>query len=148
MAIFFSFRLISDKFESGEKEEGLILIAAAVLATFIYFTSKAFDISIPNLIFKGLTQSDIFSFKLFLGSFFSGAIGSLIAWYIISKLNKSSEIALRIILLMIIFMVVLFGDVYVTSWGVESNSGFNKALIPNVSFVIGVLGYIIFNYKT
>ena len=44
-------------------------------------------------------------------------------------------------------MILLFGDVYIGSWGLGSQDGFNKALLPNVLFVIGVLSYAVFNHK-
>ena len=144
--IYFTYSIIKDEYEN-HKFEGLVLIATIVFATFVYFASLAFKLSIPNLLFDSLEQSDTFSFKVVLGSIFTTAIGGLLAWYITGRLEKNTTFGLRIVILFLTLMLVLFGDVYVTSFRISNEGGFNTALLPNVTFVIGILGYVIFNYN-
>lgn len=146
MIINYTYKIISAKAEKNSTE-GLILVGTVVFAIFLYFSSLAFNLSIPKLLFDGLEQSDAFTFKVAIGTLISSAIGFLVSWYLTKRLEKNETFGTRIIILFLTLMIVLFGDVYIASYKVNIE-GFNKALLPNVSFVIGILGYIIFNYKS
>lgn len=144
-----TFKYVNEKLKDvkGDIEEGFLLVGTIILAAFIYIASKMIGLSIPNLLFDGLQQADALSFKILLGSIVSSSIGFLLSWYITNKLSDDKDIAIRILLFIITLTILLFGDVYVGSWGTGNQDGFNKALLPNILFVVGVLGYAVFNHK-
>lgn len=144
--MFFISKIIKSEIEANTIE-GLILICTTVFSLFIYFASKGFNISIPNLLFESLNESDTFSIRILFGSILTASVGVLLSWYITNQLEKNTIFGTRIVILFSTLMIVLFGDVYISSFNINSFSNVNKTLLPNVTFVIGILGYVIFKYN-
>jgi hypothetical protein len=148
LMVYHTFLYVSKKLkEADDITEGFLLVGTIILSSFTYIASKMLGLSIPSLLFEGLEQADALSFKILFGSIISSSVGFLLSWYITNKLSEDKDIAIRILLFIITLMILLFGDVYIGSWGLGSQDGFNKALLPNVLFVIGVLSYAVFNHK-
>lgn len=157
--MYYTYFHINEQFKTEsqpDKTEGLILCGAVIFSTFLYFATKAFGISIPELLFEGMKQTTPFSFKIIMGRLFPGLLGVLVSWFIVSMLKSNDVLAKRIIIIILVLTILLFGDVYVSSFatevgaiGVDKEKAFthiNTALLPNAIFVIGVIGYIIFQY--
>lgn len=158
--IYHTYSRINSCFNTGkqsDKTEGLILCGAVIFSTFLYFATKAFGISIPELLFEGMRQTNPFSFKMIMGNLISGFLGVLLSWFIVSQLKSDASLADRIIIIIVVLTILVFGDVYVSSFGtdvgaigIDKENAFthvNNALLPNVIFLLGVLGYIVFQYK-
>jgi len=144
--LIFIFKLISKEYDRDHRE-GFILLATVMFSLFVYFAAVGFNLSIPDLLFDAMRSTDYASFSLLLGSAISMAVGTILAWYIIIQIKKHDVFAMRTATMFSVFMLLLFGEVYFKALGETTSSAFNQALLPNVSFVIGMLGYIIFNYK-
>jgi hypothetical protein len=144
--VFYLILFIKKKFKEHEVE-GLILIGTIVFAFFVYFASIALNISVPEMLFEGLKLSMPFSFKIFLGSILTSLVGILLSWFITTQLKKNQTFGVRIIILFFTLMTITFGDVYVKTFEIKNTNGYDITLLPNVSFIIGILGYIIFKYR-
>jgi hypothetical protein len=63
--------------------------------------------------------------------------------------NKNDNTASRLIILIITFIIVIFGDVYVTAYDLsrQSDSVLDVMLLPNLTFTIALSLYLILRYK-
>jgi hypothetical protein len=126
--------------------EKVILIVSVMIGFLIYFGSKAIGISIPSMMMSAVTTTNPVSIGI-LAIILPSAAGVTVAWYCIHCLNKSSEIAFRIVILIGTFIVTLFGDVYFATYTVKSQGNVDITLLPNLTFTIGMGLYVILNYR-
>jgi hypothetical protein len=125
----------------------VIRIISAVVGVFIYIGAKGIGLSLTELIMLGVQLTSPLGFGLS-AVLLPSATGVIVAWYFINQLRKSEDIAARIMILIMSFIVIMFGDVYVATYSVSDNfDGYNRALLPNLSFIIGLAIYIILNYE-
>ncbi len=137
----FMFLLVTD---SGTTEEGLIRTMACATGFLVYMGAKAVGLSMPELMFKGLEQSAPIKIST-LALILPGPVGWAVAWYCTSSLQSSKIIAARVVLLFSVFILTAFVDVYIATYAVSEFKGeLNKALMPNLTFVVGILLYTIF----
>jgi len=73
----------------------VIRIISAVVGVFIYIGAKGVGLSITELIMSGVQLTNPIGFGL-LAVLLPSAAGVLIAWYFVSQLKKSEDIATRI----------------------------------------------------
>lgn len=126
--------------------ERIIRLVSLTTGFLIYIGAKAIGISIPELMLGGLSITNPFTVGIW-GIIFPWFLGTIVAWYCIRELNKNEDIATRLIILITSFIVVMFGDVYVVSYQIETNvNGLNLSLLPNLTFTIGLSLYVIFKY--
>lgn len=132
---------------SGSSLQILIRILATVTGFLIYFGAKAVGLSIPSLMLSAISTTTPASIGV-LGILLPGLAGMIVAWYCLKSIKKSEEVGLRLVILISTFIVVLFGDAYMASLGtaVTSQQGINVALLPNLTFTVGIALYIIFRY--
>lgn len=128
--------------------EKIIRISALTTGLLIYVGAKAVGISIPGLMMGGISTTNPLTIG-FLGVIFPSLIGSFVAWFCIKNLNKSEDLAARLIILISTFIVVMFGDVYVKTYETSAKiDGLNISLLPNLTFTIGLSLYVIFKYRS
>lgn len=127
--------------------EGAILLMSVIFAILLYYGSKAMSLSIPELLLLGFEQTDIFSLNAFLSMIGTFSAGFLVSWYMIKK-TKNNIISKRVILFIITLFMFIFLDTFLSATNqIENNLDFNKKLLPNLIFIIGIFSYIIFNFK-
>jgi ABC-type Na+ efflux pump permease subunit len=72
-----------------------------------------------------------------------------VAWFCLRSLEQHQDVVgPRLIILISTFVVAMFGDVYVATFQTSevSQQGVNVALLPNLTFTVGMCLYFIFGY--
>lgn len=128
--------------------ENTIRASAFTTGFLIYYGSKSVGLTIPSLILESLTITNPMSLGLF-GILFPSLTGVIVAWYFLTKINKNDYVATRLIIIIITFLIVMFSDVYITTFGVskESVEGVDITLLPNLVFTIALSLSFILRYK-
>ena len=128
--------------------ENTVRSAAFATGFLIYYGSKAIGLSIPSMILRSLAITNPFTIGLF-GILIPSLTGYFVAWYCIKNINKNENIASRLIILIITFIIVLFGDVYVTTYSIPKSETniLDITLLPNLTFTIALSLYVILQYK-
>jgi len=126
--------------------EKVIRLLSAVTGFLIYFGARATGMSIPNLMMSSIRTTGG------VGFFFSAIIipagaGTLVSWYCLRSLKRSDDIASRLVTLIASFVLVMFTDVYATTF-VDSPGPKYVAttLVPNLTFTIGLSLYVILKF--
>jgi|WetSurMetagenome_2_1015567.scaffolds.fasta_scaffold16995_8 hypothetical protein len=139
--------LNSAKYELNDANvEATLRVASAMLGFLIYISATAIDISMPDLILKALSQTNILSginkmisFAIFVMLIPIGS-GIVVSRYII-KGSASS-----VLIITIVFIIVTFSDVYIATYNKDLLvNGYNKALLPNILFILSVGFYVVFH---
>jgi len=121
-------------------------IASIIVAFLLYFGSKAVGISIPDLILSAIQTSNPIAIGMF-GAAVPFSAGAFSAWYVLRNMKKQPDIAVRAFIMIMTFVIILLGDVYLTTYKIDTQTeGINKFLLPNITFTAGVILYIIFNF--
>jgi hypothetical protein len=127
--------------------EKIIKTLAMVAGFLIYFGAKAVGISIPAMMLASVQNTNPIVFGFF-GLVLPSAAGIFISWYCMKNMRRSEVIASRIVILISAFIAVMFGDVYASSYQVETlKESMNAALLPNLTFVVGLTLYVVFKYE-
>lgn len=135
-------------FSSDDIAEKAIRLSAFATGILIYYGSKTIGVSIPSLMIQSLMITKPFSLGLF-GILFPSLTGFFVAWYCLRSMKKNDYTASRLIILVITFIIVIFGDVYVTAFDLsrQSDSVLDVMLLPNLTFTIALSLYLILRYK-
>ena len=128
--------------------ESAVRSSAFATGFLIYYGSKALGLSIPSLIITSLMITNPFTIGLF-GILIPSLTGYFVAWYCIRNIKKNDNIAARLIILIITFIIVMFSDVYITTYGVPKigEDVLDIMLLPNLTFTIALSLYVILRYK-
>lgn len=128
--------------------EKIIKTVAMITGLLIYFGSKSIGISIPVMILVSVQNTNPIIFGLF-ALVLPSAAGVFVSWYCMKNMRRSEIIASRIVILISAFIAVMFGDVYASTYQIgNSAEAMNTALLPNLTFVVGLTLYVIFKYET
>lgn len=137
MAVFSAYTLI----RKSTSAEAFKLSLSLLVGFLIYMLSKALGLSIPELIFKSLENTSPIKFAV-LSAFLSSMLGVAVSMVMVSAMKRSKAVSLRMSLMMFSFIIVAFIDVYAKTYAVDSPlGGINTALIPNMSFILGLVMY-------
>ena len=143
-AFYFVILLIRNEANLLEK---VIRTTAAITGKLIYFGSKAVGVSIPSFMMKAVASTSYFSFGLF-ALIMPSAAGILVSWYIIKCIDRSEDIATRVVIMVSAFILVMFGDVYAASFSAASDTeAMMRYLVPNLTFTIAMCLYVILKYE-
>ncbi len=132
--------------KTENRTEKVIRVFALIVGFLTYFIIRVVGISIPDLIvnsMQGFTQR---SFGI-LGGIIPFVLGGLIAWYCLSTMSKHSNLPSRIVVLISTCILILFTDVYVVALKMPTGTDLETDLLPNLTFVIGLLLFAIFNVR-
>ena len=133
--------------EESNKIEKVIRTASAMTGFLTYFGSKAIGLSIPDIMMKAIATTNPFSFGLF-ALLVPSATGYLVAWYTLRRIKQSDDIASRLVIMFMTFILVMFCDVYAATYQVQlPKSQTMKALVPNLTFTVAMSLYVILQYK-
>ena len=130
---------------SASTPEQIIRGMALVAGVFAYLAAKALGVSIPTLLVKTVDDAHWFSL-LFLGTLVPSAAGFLLIRYVMACMRKHDVIAVRVMLMVSALALVMFADVYVAAAG-EAKLVDLRPLLPNVSFLLTMMCYIVFEYR-
>lgn len=123
----------------------VIRVLSAVSGMFVYIGARAVGISIPELMLNGMEVAQ-FAIVGLSWVVLPSSTGVLVAWIITRQLHKGEDYASRIINMVLTFVIVMFSDIYVASYSYDHDSAFNKALLPNLSFILSLMIYIVLRY--
>ena len=139
--------------------EKLIRVFAVLIGLFAYIGAKAFGVTIPDLLFNSLDATEP-AISIFKHCVLPSVTGLIVGAILIASLNSDSNIGVRVVLIVLVFTITLFGDVYSQAFGdgfamlLEKQPDetdlekFDIRLIPNVAFVLSLGMYIVLRYKT
>jgi len=128
---------------SGSVIESAIRCLALVCGFLTYFGSKTLGISIPSLLFSSLVLTSPILY-LSIGNIIPFFIGFTVSWYMIKRLRKNDNIAIRIALLVGSFILTIFSDLFVNAVVADIT---NNLLMPNLTFTLGIALYFVFKYE-
>ncbi len=125
--------------------ERLLRVAAFGAGLLAYVGAKALGISIPELMASALAVAAPLSFG-FLGVVFPALTGTFVAWFCLRLMRKDDNVAARGLVLFSTFFFTMFADTY-ANMASRATSTSVDLLLPNITFVLGVVLYTIFKYK-
>jgi hypothetical protein len=132
--------------KGGNTLEKLIRVFALIVGFLIYFMSRALGFSIPDLIVKSLVGITPISFGV-VGMLIPLILGVLIAWYCLDAMGRRTNLPARVVVLISTFILTLFSDVYVAVFRLPTANELHTNLLPNLTFVIGLMLFVIFSVK-
>ena len=119
--------------------EKLIRVLALVVGFLGYFGARAVGLTIPQMLFSALKESDPvwFSALSLIGAL---PLGLLVSWYLTRMLKKGDDFAYRFSILVGTFVTTLFAELLATALEVGLTTA---TLAPNVAFTIGLGIYLV-----
>lgn len=125
----------------GERYIRVLAYSSGVLTV---LGAKALGASIPAFLVNSLSNPSPIIMGL-VGVLLPAAAGVAMAWYFVRAIQKSKNIATRLLIFIGVLVATQFADVYAA---IVRTSGLalNPALAPNISFIVGVTLYIMLNF--
>lgn len=143
VAQFYSiFYVIKHTEDSTEK---IVRITAFTTGLLIFFGSKALNFSLSDLILLGIKEYNPMRFGFF-GVFIPSSLGYILAWYFIRQMKNSASQALRIMILIGVFTILQFSDIYLKVININGIP-LNRTMIPNLTFTIAIGLYVTLKYE-
>ena len=141
MAVFIV-HVIKDNPDHVERLLRTVAFAAGLLA---YLASKAYGVAIPTLMASALDITNPLTLGFF-GAVLPSLAGTFVAWFCLRLMKDNEDVGKRGLVLFASFIFTMFSDSYTTiaSKISPSQSGFG---LPNMTFVLGIILYIIFKYQ-
>lgn len=133
--------------EKSDAVERLIRVAAFGAGLLTYVGAKTMGMSIPELMASALAVAAPLSFG-FLGIVFPALAGTAVAWFCLRLMKKDDDVAARVMVLFSAFFFTMFADTYASMATQAVTSTSVDLILPNITFVLGVVFYVILNYKT
>jgi len=125
--------------------ERIVRGLALVADVFAYLAAKALGISIPAVLIRSVDDSHWFSL-LTLGAVLPSFAGFFLIRYVLRCMRRHDSIAIRVMLMVSSLVLVMFSDVYVAAVNqVKLNT--LTPLLPNVTFVLTMICYVVFEYQ-
>ncbi len=141
--LFFLRYVILDNPDSIER---LLRVAAFGAGLLTYVGAKALGVSIPELMASALAVAAPLSFG-FLGVVFPALAGTFVAWFCLRLMQKDDNVAARGLVLFSAFFFTMFADTYASMATQAVTSTSVDLILPNITFVLGVVFYTIFKYQ-
>ncbi len=127
-------------------QQQTLRIIACVVGVFIYVGARAVGMSIPELILQAESVTAPVSIGA-VGFIFPALTGTAAAWILTKALKNNGNISVRVVILVMSFLVFMFGDVYAAAFTTTVRSGeFNNTLLPNLLFVLSLGLYVILKH--
>ena len=128
------------------KLEKTIRTFALIAGFLLYFVTRAIGISLPQFIMTPLAKSAPIFFGI-VGMLIPLLLGVFVGWYCLDAMGRQSNLPGRIVILISTFILTMFTDVYVAVMKIPSSTQIDTNLLPNLTFVIGLLLFVVFNVK-
>jgi hypothetical protein len=127
--------------------ERILRVVAMMTGFLIYFGARALGISIPDLMMASIRNAGPIVFGA-INVIVPAATGVLVAWYCVRNIRSDEDIAARVVILLATFVLVIFTDVYAATYRTNIETGsINAALMPNLTFTVGLALYVISNFR-
>jgi len=123
----------------------ILRVTAFTTGLLVFFGARSLGLSLGNMMLLGITQYSPLMFGFFC-LIMPSALGCLLAWYFIRCLKRSSEMAIKIMIMIGVFMVLQFGDIYLQAANIGGVS-LNKDLVPNLAFTIAIGLYVTLKHE-
>lgn len=131
--------------KNPDSVERLLRVAAFGSGLLAYVGAKALGVSIPELMASSLAVAAPLSVG-FLGVVFPALAGTFVAWFCLRLMHKDDNVAARGLVLFSAFFFTMFADTY-AQMAPQATSTSADLVLPNITFVLGVVLYTIFKYK-
>ncbi|HVX14166.1 MAG TPA: hypothetical protein VHC22_23470 [Pirellulales bacterium] len=131
--------------EPTVNQERVVRGIALVAGAFIYLAAKALGIAVPTLIIQSVEAAHWITL-LVVGAIIPSLTGFLLIRYIMKCMKKDETVATRVMLMISALCLVMFADVYVVAVGAAKLEEL-KPLLPNVTFLLSMMCYIVFEYR-
>jgi hypothetical protein len=125
--------------------ERLLRVAAFAAGLLIYVGAKALGITIPKLMASAIAVTNPATVGFF-GVLVPGLSGTIVAWFCLRLMRQDTDVAARGLVLFATFVFTMFADSY-AMMAREATTAAMALVLPNITFVIGVILYTIFKYK-
>lgn len=126
--------------------EKLIRVAAFGAGLLTYVGARTMGMSIPELMASALAVAAPLSFG-FLGVVFPALAGTVVAGICLRLMKKDDDVAARVMVLFSAFFFTMFADTYANMAAQAWTSTSVDLILPNITFVLGVVFYVILNWK-
>lgn len=132
-------------FSAGSGIERILRSSALSTGLLIFFGARAAGLSLAEFMVSAIILVKPITFGL-AAIVAPSCLGIFISWYVIRSLRKNTNKAIRIMILVGVFTIVQFGDIYVKALSIE---GFqlDKAFVPNMCFTVALSLYAILRYE-
>ena len=133
-------------FKAGSREERMIRGFAVFAGALVVLGSEAAGLTFAQFTVNALSGTGTTGAEAkAVGVILPGIAGVGIGHYLVTQLSESSNIAIRIMAFIGMLATVEFIEIYIT--GVQrAGLAVGAASIPNISFVVGVILYIVLKY--
>lgn len=124
--------------------ERIMRASAMSTAVLIFFAARSAKLSLAQIMVAAveLTNPITFGLATIIGPGFAGI---LLSWYVVRSLHKSQNVAVRIMILVGVFTLLQFADVYVDGV-IREGFHVDKVFLPNICFTVGISLYAILRY--
>lgn len=140
--LYFMFQLV---LTANLKVERILRATSLATGLLIFFGARSLNISIAELMVSSATLTNPVAFGFF-GVIMPAMMGTFLAWYFVGTIKRSSNIVIRSMILIGTFTVFQFIDVYLRALSMKGDAPVDKALVPNLCFIIAVALYTILRY--
>jgi len=140
--LYFMFQLV---LTANLKVERILRATSLATGLLIFFGARSLNISIAELMVSSATLTNPVAFGFF-GVIMPAMMGTFLAWYFVGTIKRSSNIVIRSMILIGTFTVFQFIDVYLRALSIKGDTPVDKALVPNLCFIIAVALYTILRY--
>jgi len=130
---------------SDEFTEAVIRASAFTSGLLLHYGAQALGISITGAVLEAVRLYAPIRFGL-VAVVVPSAIGVFLAWYTIRCLERSKNVATRVMILVGVWSIVQFADIYFKAIGTLTGVARHKALAPNLMFTLSISLYAIFRY--
>lgn len=139
--IFVAYKIVSE----SDGAEQFVRTTAIAAGTLIFLGSKALNITFADLMFLALTDASLLGI-ITVGAAAPIIIGLVVAQVTISAIASGNDFAIRILLLMGVFILVQI--LYLNYFALTQEAvSLDKALLPNLCYSLSVSLWIVFRYK-
>ena len=130
--------------------EPVIRLFSIITGFIIFYGSKAVGLSMPQLILSSLKLADPIVYASGIGLSVS-IISYFVTRYFINVTKKNAKTAVRLTTMVSVFVLLILADIFISldSRDLKLDEMEQKLiLIPNISFVLGVALYFVFDFDT
>lgn len=129
--------------------EVLVRIFSCLAGFAAYIAARVLGIALPQLLLTSMETSHPIMMWIMKAVMPFGA-GVLMAFLFLKALKSGNERAYRIMILISSFVLAIYADIYATASAIQSEATkmpVNPNLLPNLSFILAIILYIIWNWK-
>ena len=144
--VFFVMALVALIMSTQEPLEPALRAAAAFAGALVVLGAQASGASYANFIVKSLEQNKTVGIG-FLAAGLPAVAGVGIGWYFVHSMKRSEPLTVRLLAFIGMLAIASFASIYVVAVN-KNGADLGKAAIPNISFAVALLLYIVLRIDT